>query len=173
MPAPTRRFIAVLAAGGALAAGLAACGSQDQSGSVGKTSTGAEPSSAKASAPSSVTVTSAKVGSLGTVLVSSQGRTLYIFVPDAHSKVSCDSSCQSVWPPEQAPASATAKASGAVKGSLLGSDPNPVGGRVVTYDGWPLYTYITDGGPGQSAGQGLNLNGGLWYVIRPNGQVEK
>ena len=53
----------------------------------------------------------------------------------------------------------------------FGSDPNPSGGRVVTYNHWPLYTYIVDKKPGQATGQALNLNGGLWYVLSPAGKV--
>ena len=47
----------------------------------------------------------------------------------------------------------------------------PVGGRVVTYNKWPLYTYVADTKPGQATGQALNLNGGLWYVLAPSGKV--
>ena len=53
------------------------------------------------------------------------------------------------------------------------SDRNPAGGRVVTYNKWPLYTYIGDTAPGQAKGQALNLNGGLWYVLSPSGKVIK
>jgi hypothetical protein len=60
---------------------------------------------------------------------------------------------------------------GGVKASLLGSDPDPSGGKVVTYAGWPLYTYVADTGPGAANGQAKNLNGGLWYVISTSGQV--
>ena len=42
---------------------------------------------------------------------------------------------------------------------------------MVTYAGWPLYTYVTDTTSGQANGQALNLNGGLWYVISPSGKV--
>src|SRR5436853_91909 len=57
------------------------------------------------------------------------------------------------------------------KAALLGSDRNPAGGRVVTYNKWPLYTYVADTAPGQAKGQALNLNGGLWYVLSPSGKV--
>ncbi|MGO9883194.1 MAG: hypothetical protein ACLPV4_09280, partial [Solirubrobacteraceae bacterium] len=60
---------------------------------------------------------------------------------------------------------------GGVKASLLGSDPDPSGGKVVTYAGWPLYSYVADTAPGAHGGQSLNLNGGLWYVISPSGKV--
>ena len=66
------------------------------------------------------------------------------------------------------PSGQKAAAAASVKQSLLGSDPDPAGGRVVTYARWPLYTYVSDTAPGQASGQALNLNGGLWYVISPS-----
>jgi predicted lipoprotein with Yx(FWY)xxD motif len=77
-----------------------------------------------------------------------------------------------VWPPLKLSGS-QATGSAPVKASLLGSDPNPSGGKVVTYAGWPLYTYVADTGPGMASGQAKNLNGGLWYVISPAGTVIK
>jgi hypothetical protein len=62
---------------------------------------------------------------------------------------------------------------GHVRQSLLGSDPDPAGGKVVTYAGWPLYTFVSDTAPGKTAGQGLNINGGLWYVLSSSGKVIK
>jgi hypothetical protein len=56
---------------------------------------------------------------------------------------------------------------------LLGSDPDPSGGRVVTYNGWPLYTYRSDVELGSGNGQDIDLNGGYWYVIRPSGEPVK
>jgi predicted lipoprotein with Yx(FWY)xxD motif len=55
----------------------------------------------------------------------------------------------------------------------IGSDRNPSGGRVVTYNRWPLYRYIGDSKPGQASGQALDLNGGLWYVLSPSGKIIK
>jgi len=56
-----------------------------------------------------------------------------------------------------------------LRASLLGSDPDPGGGRVVTYHGWPLYTYENDAQPGQATGQAIDNDGGQWYVLRPSG----
>jgi hypothetical protein len=61
--------------------------------------------------------------------------------------------------------------SGQVKGTLVSSDANPTGGRVVTYAGWPLYTYVGDTAAGTANGQGLNINGGRWWAITPAGKV--
>ncbi len=55
--------------------------------------------------------------------------------------------------------------------ALLGSDPDPEGGRGVTYAGWPLYTYAADSAAGQDNGQAIETNGGRWYVIAPSGTV--
>jgi hypothetical protein len=56
---------------------------------------------------------------------------------------------------------------------FLGVDDNPAGGQVITYNGWPLYTYVTDAKLGTrsavATGQGLDLNGGYWYVMLTNG----
>ena len=53
---------------------------------------------------------------------------------------------------------------------LLGTDPDPEGGDVLTYNGWPLYTYTGDVQPAQATGQAIDLNGGEWYVLRPTGK---
>lgn len=118
-----------------------------------------------------VKISTRKVPKLGTILVNAKGLTLYMFVPDKRSKVTCVRACAKIWPPVKLPKGAKATAAGSAKASLLGSDPNPAGGRVVTYNKWPLYTYITDTAPGQAKGQALNLNGGYWYVLSPAGKV--
>jgi predicted lipoprotein with Yx(FWY)xxD motif len=118
-----------------------------------------------------VKISTRKLPGLGTVLVNSKGRTLYMFVPDKRKRVTCVRTCAKVWPPVKLPKGAKAVAAGKAKASLLGSDRNPAGGRVVTYNKWPLYTYVADTAPGQAKGQALNLNGGLWYVLSPSGKV--
>jgi len=118
-----------------------------------------------------VRISTKKLPGLGTVLVNGKGRTLYMFVPDKHSRVTCVRTCAAIWPPVKLPSGAKPVASGLVKVSLLGSDPDPAGGRVVTYARWPLYTYVADRAPGQAKGQALNLNGGFWYALAPSGQV--
>ena len=129
---------------------------------------GAAPSAGRST---TVVISTRKLPKLGTVLVNSKGRTLYMFVPDKRKKVTCLGSCAVVWPPVKLPTGAKPVAKGHAKASLLGSDPNPAGGRVVTYARWPLYTYVTDTSPGAAKGQALNLNGGLWYVLAPSGKV--
>src|SRR2546429_8855072 len=50
-------------------------------------------------ATSAATVQTKTLKKLGTVLVNSKGRTLYMFVPDHRKKVTCKGRCAAVWPP--------------------------------------------------------------------------
>ena len=127
----------------------------------------------KHNASDSVVVSTREVPRLGRVLVNGSGRTLYMFVPDKQKRVTCKAACANVWPPLKLPSGAKAVASGGAKKGLVGSDANPSGGRVVTYNHWPLYTYAGDTKDGVAYGQALNANGGLWYVLAPSGAVIK
>lgn len=120
-----------------------------------------------------VTVSTRNVKGLGQVLVNAKDLTLYMFVPDKDSKVTCVKKCAEAWPPLFLPKGAKAVAAGQAKSSLLGNDADPAGGRVITYAGWPLYTYVADTSPGADGGQALKLNGGLWYALSPSGKVIK
>ena len=118
-----------------------------------------------------ITVDAAAMGQLGTVLVTNKGFALYMFVPDAARRVTCADGCATAWPPLLVHAGQTIAAGPGVQPGLLGSLPNPGGGRVVTYHGWPLYTYLGDAGPGHAGGQRRDDDGGFWYVMRPSGQI--
>lgn len=120
-----------------------------------------------------VAVKTRKIKGLGVVLVNPAGRTLYVFMKDQHRHVTCTGSCASFWPPLKWKGSRKPKAGGAAKGALLGTDKNPAGGRVVTYNHWPLYTFLSDTAAGQAKGWNKNLNGGKWYVISAAGKVVK
>ncbi|MGO9955682.1 MAG: hypothetical protein ACLP50_06800 [Solirubrobacteraceae bacterium] len=108
---------------------------------------------------------------LGVILVNAEGHTLYTFASDKKSKVTCTSSCASVWPPATLSAGEAPAGAKQIKAALLSSDADPSGGKVVTYAGWPLYTYVGDSAAGTASGQAQNLSGGFWYVITPAGQV--
>ncbi len=122
---------------------------------------------------SSAAVNTRKIKGLGVDLVNPKGRTLYVFMKDAHKHVTCTGSCASFWHPLKWSGSGKPTAGGAAKSSLMGWDKNPAGGKVVTYNHWPLYTYIGDSKAGQATGWNVNLNGGKWYVISASGKVVK
>ena len=118
-----------------------------------------------------ITVDAAPVSTLGTVLVTNKGFALYMFAPDAARHVTCTGGCATSWPPLLVDAGQSVASGPGVRPGLLGTAPNPGGGRVVTYHGWPLYTYLGDTAPGHAAGQGVDDEGGYWWVMRPSGQI--
>ena len=107
--------------------------------------------------------------SLGSILVSSSGRTLYEFTRDHGDKSSCAaiSGCSEVWPSLKASGRPTAGSG--IKASLLSS----TSGKQITYDGHPLYTYSGDSGPGKTSYVGAKQFGGTWYALTASGGTVK
>jgi len=111
--------------------------------------------------------------SLGSILVSSSGRTLYEFTRDRFGKNSCAaiSGCSQVWPSLKT--SGRPSAGAGVRASLLSSINPPGGGKQVTYAGHPLYLYSGDSGPGETSYVGQRAFGGTWYAINASGHTVK
>lgn len=121
------------------------------------------------SVPVTVTVQARPVRGLGTVLTDDDGNTLYMFPPDAASRVSCTGPCAGTWPP-LATRSRRPTAGPGVNGAVLATVPDPnSGARIVTYAGYPLYRYAGDTTAGTANGQALFLDGGPWYALTPAG----
>jgi predicted lipoprotein with Yx(FWY)xxD motif len=123
-------------------------------------------------APAVAVVATRDVTPFGPILVNGAGDTLYAFTADNQSRVSCTGTCATFWPPDFVPAGGIVAGPG-VNSSLLGSDADPTGGSVVSYNGWPLYTFSRDSGPGSTAGQGQSQFGGTFYVVSPSGNLIK
>lgn len=118
-----------------------------------------------------VTIEVASIGNFGPVLVTDKGYALYTYPPDSQEAVTCYERCALHWPPVFLPDGVKVAAGDDVNGSLLGDVTDRNGKRVATYDGWPLYLYEGDVTSGTAVGHGQYLDGGYWYVIRPNGEV--
>lgn len=101
---------------------------------------------------------------LGDILTSG-GRTLYVFTPDEAGPSTCYDDCAQVWPPLAADGEVM-PAEG-VDAALFGTTPRDGGGEQVTVDGWPLYFFASDAAPGDTNGQGV---GGNWWVVGAEGQ---
>jgi len=163
--------LAPLAAATALALSaiaVAACGSGSSS---KQTTTGASGPPAS-SAPSSTSASSGTVdlakGSLGPILIDSQGRTLYLWQADTGAKSTCTGACASAWPPLVTTGKPTAGSG--VTSSLLATTNRADGTKQVTYNGHPLYRFAGDTAPRQINGQGSTGFGALWYVLSPRGK---
>lgn len=105
---------------------------------------------------------------LGRILVDSKGITLYDFPPDKGTTSVCYGACAALWPPLITKGKPVAGPG--VRASLLGTTKRKDGKLEVTYNGHPLYYFVSDRKPGQTTGQGLNQFGGPWWVISPAGK---
>jgi len=150
---PRRRILALSVAAAALT--VAGCSSD---------SSGAAPGPIPTANGDAV---SAQATSLGSILVDGRGRTVYEFANDTGSTSTCTGSCASVWLPVAAPATLPASEPGVT--GKLGSTTRSDGTRQLTVAGHPVYTFTGDSAPGQTTGQNVVLNGGLWTVASPAG----
>ena len=110
---------------------------------------------------------SKSVSSLGSVLVSPKGLTLYHMTPESASKIVCTGQCTSIWPPLLVPSGDSGASGGSGVSGSFGTVQRPGGEMQVTFDGMPLYTYSGDTGPRQGNGQGI---GGVWFAVTTTGQ---
>ena len=169
MPQFSKRRWVLASLGVALMLTLAACGSSSKK--TAAATSGTTASSSSSSSPGTMFST-ANVSGLGTVLVDGSGKTVYILVTADHKNGTCDdaSGCTKVWPDLPFPDGTTAaKAGTGIQASMLGSMKLSDGETYPTYNGWLMYEYAPDGGPGQGKGEGIQSFGGTWYALSPSG----
>jgi predicted lipoprotein with Yx(FWY)xxD motif len=109
---------------------------------------------------------------LGKILVNSRGYTLYGFTKDKRNKDVCQNSnaCLSVWPVVKP---GTVLAGPGVKKSLIGTIKLKHGGKQLTYNGWPLYTYTQDTSPHETTYVNILQFGGRWPALNAAGKFVK
>lgn len=105
--------------------------------------------------------------SLGSILVNSHGRTLYLFKRDSGTTSACTGACAANWPPLRISAKPTV--GNGANASVVATIPRSDGKRQVTYNGHPLYTFSGDSKPGDTNGEGLSAFGGSWFALSPSG----
>jgi predicted lipoprotein with Yx(FWY)xxD motif len=138
---------------------LAACGSSSYSNPTSSAAS-APPAAQTGSSSSDAAVVKTASNSLGTILVNSQGMTLYHLSGEINGKFICTSSaCVGIWHPLIAPSSGTPSGVGS-----LGTVKRPEGMVQVTYKGTPLYTFTGDKQAGETNGQGIK-DVGIWSVV--------
>jgi predicted lipoprotein with Yx(FWY)xxD motif len=106
--------------------------------------------------------------SLGKVVATGSGMTLYLFKADKRGKSACYGKCATFWPPllaSKKPAAGTG-----VKSSLIGLVMRKNGTHQVTYNHHPLYRFKLDKRAGQIKGQAQDFFGGLWYLVNSGGK---
>jgi len=111
-------------------------------------------------------VTTVHVGktSLGNVLVTAKGMTIYAYAIDKKGKSNCTGSCATYWPPVSA--SQTPKKHIAGVTAKFGVLKRSNGFKQLTVNGYPAYTYGSDT-PGKASGEAV---GGVWWAVAPTGK---
>jgi predicted lipoprotein with Yx(FWY)xxD motif len=123
---------------------------------------------AAATHASRATVT-ARSSTYGRILFDGRGFVVYAFTRDPRGRSVCSGTCATAWPPYLV--KGRARAAAGVKSSKLGTTKRADGKLQVTYAGRPLYYYIGDRKPGQILCQNVKEFGGIWLVVRANGEL--
>jgi predicted lipoprotein with Yx(FWY)xxD motif len=158
----TAGLLATLAAAGLA---LAACGAGYGGGGTAASGQTSAAGSSSAGAATTGAVLKTADTKLGTVVVTSAGKTVYAFDKDTRNSgtSACNTGCSGLWPAVTATGSSpTAAGVSAKLGTITRSD----GTKQITLDGRPLYTYAGDSGAGAVSGQGFK---GIWWAVSPAG----
>jgi predicted lipoprotein with Yx(FWY)xxD motif len=139
---------------------VASCG-----GSAGPAASTSPSPSASPTVPVIAVASKTVKGQTEDVLTDTSGKTLYYLTSDTATTPACSGGCVNNWPPlvldSGDPGSATT-----LPGKLTtGTTPN---GRVVLYNGHPLYRFVRDATDNDSNGEGINAFGGTWHVATPS-----
>jgi predicted lipoprotein with Yx(FWY)xxD motif len=147
-----RHVSALVALGAAGAIALAACGGSSSSSSKKTTTT-------TKSAAATAVVKTANSPTLGTIVVTNDGKTVYTLT-NAGQQVPCTGACPQAWPPVMA-----------TGGTATGTGVKNVGtaNGQVTINGAPIYNFAGDGMAGLTNGEGLMSFGGTWHVVKASG----
>ena len=92
---------------------------------------------------------------------------VYMFETDRREKSRCYGRCAKAWPPVLT--KGRPRAGRGVDSDLLGTARRRNGDHQVTYAGRPLYTYAREG-RGEVFCHDVDLNGGYWWVLGPDGK---
>jgi predicted lipoprotein with Yx(FWY)xxD motif len=135
-------------------------------GSDGAASATAPPTTATGQ-PATVGV--ADEDNLGSILVESRGRTLYLFQKDSGTRSACYGACAQDWPPLRATGQPTTGSE--ADASLIGTSARSDGKPQLTYNDHPLYLFSGDTEAGDLDGQGSTAFGGAWFALSPAGDA--
>jgi predicted lipoprotein with Yx(FWY)xxD motif len=102
----------------------------------------------------------------GRILANGRGLAFYYFERETSTEPRCYGDCAEAWPPVFAKGRPTA--GDGAKAGKIGVTRRRDGRRQVTYDGHPVYYYVSDA-PGRVLCHDVTEFGGRWVVIRPNG----
>lgn len=136
---------------------VAACG-----GSSGST---ASTTPTTSTTPVIAVVSKSVKGQTEDVLTNTNAQTLYYLTSDTAATPACAAACLKNWPPLVL-SSGDPGSGASLPGKLtVATTPN---GRVVLYNGHPLYTFVRDKTSADANGEGINAFGGTWHAATPS-----
>ena len=103
----------------------------------------------------------------GSMLFDSNKQAIYVFENDRKGRTVCYGACAEAWPPVLT--DGEPKPGKGVRASLLGTIKRRDGTLQVTYAAKPLYFYAHEGRD-EVRCHNVNLNGGYWWVVGPDGR---
>ena len=115
-------------------------------------------------ATKTITVSTAKVPHVGTVLTTASGLTLYRFTEDPAGGSACTGACAKIWPPMLLAKGTHIKGPKGVKGLSLIKVGN--GHWQMAFHNVALYRFEGDKKKGQDKGQGV---GNVWFAVLKSG----
>lgn len=113
------------------------------------------------------TAITASDSEFGEILFDSTKQAICIFENDSKAESDCYDDCAEAWPPVLT--KGEPKAADGIDAELLGTTQRDDGTTQVTYADQPLYYYANEG-PGEVECHNVNLNGGFWWVVGPDGK---
>ena len=110
----------------------------------------------------------------GQYVADAEGMALYMFESDTRgegdtpAESTCHDDCAEAWPPliAQEP-----QGGDQIQADLIGTFERRDGEMQVTYGGWPLYYFVRDEEPGDTAGHDVEGFGAEWYLVGPDGEA--
>ena len=163
-------FVALVAA---LAVGAGACGDDGYSGDRSPSTTTAQatttPAAEQPRKRRRTTTLKLRDTRFGRILVDGKGRALYLFTREPSTRSRCYGQCAVAWPPFYA--RGRLRAGSGLDADKLGSSRRRAGRRIVTYNGHPLYYYVSDTRPGEVTCHNVVEFGGTWLVVNPEGNA--
>jgi predicted lipoprotein with Yx(FWY)xxD motif len=161
-----RKLTSIAAVIGSLVFAAPGCGDDDSTSGAPTTEHATSTDERDAGASAATTVKAMKTR-YGRILVDGRGRALYLFTREKGATSRCAGRCANAWPVFYA--RGRFRAGGGADADLLGTTKRRGGRRQVTYNGHPLYYYVTDRKPGQVTCQDVTEFGGTWLVVSPSG----
>ena len=116
-------------------------------------------------------LTVSRSGEIGEYLADAAGRPLYALMGEKDGMKDCTGACLGAWPPLVATDGEPFADSPQLNAELIGTDRQSQGTEQVTYNGWPLYYYAEQLGPGHDVEATEHDQWGMWHLVSPDGEL--